>query len=188
MLFNMLFKKKRQKTAVDRNYTAEFTRGKPRPDSTDHFYFTDDTSLLHSTTLGGDTFVYPDNLLSPCFEIVVDSATGICVYIQAYLDHLRVKSADLRIPDFRKNYLIFSSNDLSPTNYYLSITDQYFIDLQRHILCFGNPDAVGKSTEFCDKAVAITNGGKLECVYLNLEDVFNEPESWERLIKCLVIV
>ena len=184
MLFNILFKKKRLKTATAQNYTAEFTRGKPRPDSADHFYFTDDTSLLHSTTLGGDVSVYLDGL--PRFEIVVDSATGICVYIQAYLNQLRVKSTDLRIPDFRKNYLIFSSDDLS-TSYYLSKADQFFIDLKRHILCFGNPEAVGKSTEFCDKAVAITNNGDLECIYMNLEDVFNEPEAWERLVNCLVI-
>lgn len=136
-----------------------------------HFYMADDTSLLYNGMYGDYSVLLGGNWR---FELVVDSLTGLCTYVQSFLEKLEVTYTTLELPKSKAKDLYFvRENPLNPGGgcHYFPFANKAFWDSQREILCYGNPNSTGEAIEFMPKMIAVIEKKQLMCIYLILDDI-----------------
>lgn len=135
------------------------------------FVLTEDKSLLY-TKPGGDFSVYLGNDWR--YEIIVDSATGLCIKFQCFLDELHVIPQSLCFPHATRDCVFFSKEKplLSGDGcHYTPYDTTVFWDQSTKILCIGNPSQKGAAIEFTDNIVMLLRDGQLLCLYLSLDNL-----------------
>lgn len=169
--------------------SASFEAGEERLRGSGHFYLSSNTSLLYSEQIEGGFGVYLAGNWR--FELKVDPETGRCLYVTGFMSKLTAKKRELAVPKAEARELIFKSASMESgaEGCYISrpVNSVYF-DSEKKILCVGDPEASGRAIEFADRIAAIIEGGKLLAVYLELDDIADDPENGLNLINCIVTV
>ena len=142
----------------------------PTEQSNRDFYLAKDKSLMYTKSTGDYSVYLGGNWR---FELIVDSATGVCQKFQSFLGKLNPKNKPLILPQAKKSSLIFVSDELTPFDgcRYSPFDDKAFWDYENRILCIGNPDASGDAVEFTPKTIAVIRNERLECMYLLLDSI-----------------
>ena len=133
------------------------------------FILAGDNSLLH-TKHGGDFSLYLGNDWR--FEIMVDSATGLCVKPQIFLDQLPVTFKLLHFPEGMRCGVRFSKREVLIAGdgcHYIPFDTTAYWDKNQEILCIGSPEPCGCAVEFINHAAMCLKGRKLCSLYLSLK-------------------
>ncbi len=137
-----------------------------------YFYLTKDKSLLYNTITSGDySVLFGGNWR---FELIVDSATGLCVKFQSFLDELKVSHRTIDLPESTPKKIFFTSNDvLSPGGgcHYFPFENKVYWDERKSILCIGNPNIEGEVVEFVPQTISVIRNGQIVCLYLILGNI-----------------
>lgn len=153
-----------------------------------HFALTDDTSLIYEDGHESDYGVYIAGNWR--FEIGIDTKTGRCVSLTAFLSRLTAKRRVLELPDADPGRLVFCSNEMEQglCDYVNTPDNAVYFDPAEKILCIGDPDSVGESVAFSRYICAVVSGGKLVSVYLDLKDLKSPPDAGISLVDCIILV
>lgn len=166
----------------------KFSFGDMRAPGSCGFSLDEDTSLMHSAQNDGDFGVYLAGNWR--FEVHVDSETGECLKLTAFMSKLTAKRASLKIPESKPMKMIFSSPGMNAGMACYSATpaNSVHFDPEEKILCIGDPDGEGEAGEFADKTTAVIKDGRLTAVWLDLKDVPDNRKNGIALGDCLVVV
>lgn len=141
-------------------------------DDGNRFYLADDKSLLYSARVSGDYSVLLGGNWR--FELIVDSATGLCVYFQSFLAELHALHRPIDLPESRHKRLFFEKSNLMYPGegcHYLNIKNKVYWDERTKILCVGTPNTPGEAVEFTPQTIAVIKNDQLCCLYLVLSNV-----------------
>ncbi len=166
-----------------------FAVGEPRRPEDGQFVLTENTSLVYLGEGEGDFSVYLAGNWR--FELKVDSDSGACVDFSGFMSKLTARRTELNMPSAEKRTLICKSGRLAGEGvgcYSAYPSNAVLFDDKKRILCLGDHEAEGEAVEFLDRAVAVLGEGKLLALYINLDNIADDPKSESNLMNCIVLV